>query len=65
MAVVREFKHGGATVRIHDDAYAHLTPEEMEKKRQAIREYAGKLFWECIAERERRAQYDGNAASAT
>ncbi len=65
MAVVREYKHGGATIRIHDDAYAHLTPQEMEEKRKAIRKMAGELFWACIAEKERRAQNEGITLSET
>jgi hypothetical protein len=63
MAIVREYKYGGATIRIHDDAYAHLTPEEMAEKRQAMLKRAGELYWECVAERERRMQNDNQSLS--
>lgn len=53
MAIVREYKHGNATIRIHDDAYAHLTPEEMAKKQAEFREFAGRLYWKQVEERER------------
>lgn len=64
MAVVREYKHGGATIRIHDDAYAHLSEQEMNEKRQAMLKRAGELYWQCAMERERRAQYGGNTLPA-
>ena len=38
MAIIREVRvggEGGAIVRIHDDAYAHCTPEEIERRKRA------------------------------
>lgn len=64
MAVVREYKHGGATIRIHDDAYAHLSEQEMNEKRQAMLKRAGELYWQCVMERERREQYGGSTIPA-
>lgn len=37
MAIVKEFiARNGVHVRIADDCYAHLTPEEMEQRRAEI-----------------------------
>ena len=54
MAIVREYKHGNATIRIHDDAYAHMTQEEMDRKKEEFRQFAGRLFWQQMEENERR-----------
>ena len=54
MASVREDEHGNATIRIHDDAYAHMTQEEMDRKKEEFRQFAGRLFWQQMEENERR-----------
>ncbi|MEZ3454302.1 MAG: hypothetical protein K1W17_08025 [Oscillospiraceae bacterium] len=44
MAVVLEMKaSNGATVRIHDDAYAGVSPEEMRRRQQRIIECAKRI----------------------
>lgn len=41
MAVVMEMKaSNGAAVRIHDDAYAGISPEKMRKRQRAVIECA-------------------------
>lgn len=56
MAIVQEYKFGNATIRIHDDVYAQLTPEENAAKEKAFKENVGKIFWECM---ERKAKKEG------
>lgn len=45
MAVVMEMKcSNGATVRIHDDAYAGISKEEMRRRQQEFINTAKELF---------------------
>lgn len=37
MAVVKEIKWGNCTIRIHDDAYRDLTPEQLAKRQEEVR----------------------------
>ncbi len=54
MAVVKEYiSEGGATIRIHDDAYRDKTPEELAAILKNINEVACRCL---MAELERRAQ---------
>ena len=50
MAVVAEMRIRGALVRIHDDAYANCTPEEIARRKRERNLVAGRL----IADMERR-----------
>lgn len=57
MAVVLEMKaSNGATVRIHDDAYAGVSPEEMRKRQQAVIETAKRITINAELRRLREAQ---------
>ena len=57
MAVVLEMKaSNGATVRIHDDAYAGISPEEMRKRQQALIECAKKITINAELRRLREAR---------
>lgn len=38
MAIVKTQKIGNAIVHTDDSAYAHLTPEELEKRKAEVRE---------------------------
>lgn len=37
MAVVKEIKWGNCTIRIHDDAYRDLTPEQLAKRQEEVK----------------------------
>ena len=37
MAVVKDFYIGNTHVKIHDDAYAHLSPEELKQRQETVR----------------------------
>lgn len=55
MAVVKEFKVGGATIRIHDDAYVGVPPEEIERRKKRTREIAGRIQYKAwLREQEER-----------
>lgn len=57
MAVVLEMKaSNGATVRIHDDAYVGVSPEEMRKRQQAVIETAKRITINAELRRLREAQ---------
>lgn len=57
MAVVLEIKaSNGATVRIHDDAYAGVSPEEMRKRQQAVIETAKRITINAELRRLREAK---------
>lgn len=57
MAVVLEMKaSNGATVRIHDDAYVGVSPEEMRKRQQAVIETAKRITINAELRRMREAQ---------
>ncbi|MDE6764107.1 MAG: hypothetical protein K2J73_10585 [Oscillospiraceae bacterium] len=57
MAVVLEMKaSNGATVRIHDDAYAGISPEEMRKRQQALIECAKRITINAELRRLREAR---------
>lgn len=57
MAVVLEMKaSNGATVRIHDDAYVGVSPEEMRKRQQAVIETAKRITINAEIRRLREAQ---------
>lgn len=57
MAVVLEMKaSNGATVRIHDDAYAGVSPEEMRKRQQAVIETAKRITINAELRRLREAK---------
>lgn len=57
MAVVMEMKaSNGATVRIHDDAYVGVSPEEMRKRQQAVIECAKRITINAELRRLREAQ---------
>lgn len=52
MAIVKEIiTSQGALVRIHDDAYANISPEEMEKRIANFKEFAKKCFIEIELEK--------------
>lgn len=38
MAIVKTQKIGNATVYTDDSAYAHLSPEELEKRKEEVRQ---------------------------
>lgn len=57
MAVVLEMKaSNGATVRIHDDAYAGVSPEEMRRRQREIIETAKRITINAELRRLREAQ---------
>ncbi len=57
MAVVMEMKaSNGATVRIHDDAYAGISPEEMRRRQQRIIECAKRITINAELRKMREAQ---------
>lgn len=47
MAVVKEYKFGGATIRIHDDEYAGVSPEEIERRKKRTREIVGRIQYKA------------------
>ena len=53
MAIVRVMEIGGAVVRIDDDGYRDCEPEELERRKKAIRRMIGKVDL-AIQRRERR-----------
>lgn len=57
MAVVMEMKaSNGATVRIHDDAYAGISPEEMRRRQREVIETAKRITINAEIRRIREAQ---------
>lgn len=44
MSVVYEKKILNGIVRIHDDAYRDIPPEEMERRREEVRRIAGRML---------------------
>lgn len=57
MAVVMEMKaSNGATVRIHDDAYAGISPEEMRHRQREVIETAKRIAINAEIRRIREAQ---------
>ena len=57
MAVVMEMKaSNGATVRIHDDAYAGISPEEMRRRQREVIETAKRIAIHVHIRRIREAQ---------
>lgn len=57
MAVVMEMKaSNGATVRIHDDAYAGISPEEMRRRQREVIETAKRIAINAEIRRIREAQ---------
>lgn len=43
MAVVKDYYHGNTHIRIHDDAYANLTEEEITQRQKTIQEHVNRL----------------------
>ena len=57
MAVVMEMKaSNGATVRIHDDAYAGISPEEMRRRQNEVFETAKRIVINAEIRRIREAK---------
>lgn len=56
MAVVKDYYRGNTHIRIHDDAYAHLTPEEIAARNKQIQEHANQIV------REHFLKQQGNSA---
>lgn len=54
MAIIKEYRHGGAVIRVHNDAYQHLSAHELEERKREIMDKAGKLCWEQIEENQKR-----------
>ena len=44
MAVVKEIVMECGRVRIYDDAYRDASPEELERRREKIRQVAGRML---------------------
>lgn len=44
MAVVKEIKWGNCTIRIHDDAYRDLTPEQLAKRQEEVKNNIYRIF---------------------
>lgn len=45
MAVVKEMKVCGATVRIHDDCYRGIGAEEMQRRRDALNRVISQIWY--------------------
>lgn len=57
MAVVMEMKaSNGATVRIHDDAYTGISPEEMRRRQREVIETAKRIAINAEIRRIREAK---------
>lgn len=57
MAIVAEYKYpNGATVRISDDCYRDVCPDEMARRIQQVRRTA----WEMLLNSEKRRQQERN-----
>ena len=57
MAVVMEMEaSNGATVRIHDDAYAGISPEEMRRRQREVIETAKRIAINAEIRRIREAK---------
>ena len=52
MAVVAEYKFDNCTVTIHDDAYAGISPAEMDRRIREAQRVAWRI-WDAAALRER------------
>lgn len=57
MAVVKTIKSGNTTIRIHDDAYRDVTPEELEARRKRIQDTVDYLATK-VAMRQMGIDYD-------
>ena len=45
MAIVKDYYNGNTHVIIHDDAYAHLTPEELAERQERIRKNISNIVY--------------------
>lgn len=56
MAVVKEFKIGNATIRIHDDEVRGVSQEEMERREKRLQQIVGEIQYKAwLKEQESRA----------
>ena len=55
MAIVAEYKYPHGVVRIDDDCYRDVPPEEMERRIRQVQQTA----WELFLKKQRRKQEDG------
>lgn len=53
MAVVKDYYSGNTHIRIHDDAYAHLTPEEIAARHRQIQEHANQIVRKKLLQQQR------------
>ena len=57
MAVVQSFKcSNGAEIRVHDDAYAEISEEEMQRRQRELLECAKKIIINAEIRRIREAE---------
>lgn len=47
MAVVKEFKIGNATIRIHDDEVRGVSQEEMERREKRLQQIVGEIQYKA------------------
>ena len=60
MAIVQSFKcSNGAEVRVHDDAYAEISEEEMQRRQHEILECAKKIIIDAEIRRIRESESAG------
>lgn len=57
--ILYQYKHGNATIIVMKPEITD--PEETERRRQATRELAGRLYWEQVHENRRRAEMAAQA----
>ncbi len=60
MAIIREEYIGGVRVLTDDDAYAHLTPEELEQRKKDVAESVIRICTEAML---RKARKDGDESA--
>ena len=52
MAVVKDYYRGNTHIIIRDDAYAHLTPEELERRQKHIRERISQIVTDHLLKQQ-------------
>ncbi|GFO88360.1 hypothetical protein BUFA31_15240 [Butyricicoccus faecihominis] len=55
MAIVAEYHYPNGTVRIDDDCYRDVPPEEMQRRIERLQ----KTAWELLMNQERRKRNEG------
>lgn len=59
MAVVREIHNGPCVIRIHDDCYAHLTPEELKAREERVKENCRRIVINSLLRQAEKEEGNG------